>query len=48
MTLRLAPAPAMADFLERAAASAGAPAGGDWSEPLHCGIAPFPLNAKLS
>ncbi|HYT38702.1 MAG TPA: ethanolamine utilization protein EutJ, partial [Acidimicrobiia bacterium] len=38
MTLRLAPAPAMSDFLERAAASSGSPAGGDWSEPLHCGI----------
>jgi ethanolamine utilization protein EutJ len=46
MTLRLAPAPAMADFLERAAASCAAPAPGvrgdpgnaDWSEPLHCGV----------
>jgi ethanolamine utilization protein EutJ len=37
MTLRLAPAPAMADFLERAAASEGSPAE-RWSEPLHCGI----------
>lgn len=40
MTLRLAPAPAMADFLDRAAASA-APAAtpaGTWAEPLHCGV----------
>jgi ethanolamine utilization protein EutJ len=37
MTLRLAPAPAMADFLERAAAASAAPAEG-WSEPLHCGV----------
>jgi ethanolamine utilization protein EutJ len=37
MTLRLAPAPAMAEYLERAAASAGSPVS-PWSEPLHCGI----------
>ncbi|MEW6476811.1 MAG: ethanolamine utilization protein EutJ [Actinomycetota bacterium] len=39
MTLRLAPAPALAEFLERAAASglAASPAD-DWSEPLHCGV----------
>jgi ethanolamine utilization protein EutJ len=37
MTLRLAPAPAMADYLERAAASFGTPAAG-WDEPLHCGV----------
>ena len=39
MTLRLAPAPAMADFLLRAAASSEAPTpADDWSEPLHCGV----------
>ena len=42
MTLRLAPAPAMADFLDRAAASvvvgsAESPSAG-WSEPLHVGV----------
>ena len=37
MTLRLAPAPAMADYLERAAASTTLPADG-WDEPLHCGV----------
>jgi ethanolamine utilization protein EutJ len=42
MTLRLAPAPAMADFLERASASvvsgsAGLPVAG-WDEPLRCGV----------
>jgi ethanolamine utilization protein EutJ len=46
MTLRLAPAPATADFLDRAAASAvsphlgvgGVPGSPTWSEPLHCGV----------
>jgi ethanolamine utilization protein EutJ len=39
MTQRLAPAPAMADFLLRAAATAGSPTrAADWSEPLHCGV----------
>lgn len=37
MTLRLAPAPAMADFLERAAASATGPATNP-GQPLQCGV----------
>lgn len=39
MTLRLAPAPALAEYLERAAASADSPVPAEeWNEPLHCGV----------